>query len=41
MFEGTCNINAPILFANTTSDFQAMIEELNNQSLIISQLLEA
>ena len=30
------NINVPIHFANTTGDFHAVIEELKNQSLIIS-----
>ena len=35
------NINVPILFANTIGDFHAVIEELKNQSLIISQRLEA
>ena len=35
--EGTSNIDVPIHFSNTTSDFQAMTEKLKNQSLTISR----
>ena len=37
---GTCNVDVPIVFSNNSSEFQALLQEIKSQRVIMTIIME-